>query len=153
MELCSAATLAIVVPPPQVSKKVAGTSTQILVLMVEDDVDAAALIEILLTEDGDQSFRVEWTRNLVEAQCRLARPGVDVVLLDLGLPELTGYKCYRAIEAAAKELPVVIFTGDDRDVSRQLTLKFGAANYLIKGQSSPAELRQALHDAALGLAA
>src|SRR5260370_26725475 len=57
MELCSAATLAIEVPPPRVTHKVAGTSTQILVLIVEDDVDAAALLQILLTEDGDHSFR------------------------------------------------------------------------------------------------
>ena len=53
--------------------------------------------------------------NLLEAMYRLEQTGIDVVLLDLGMPELNGYKSYRAIESVAgRPLPVVILTADDR---------------------------------------
>ena len=76
---------------------------------------------------------------------RLAQPGIEVVLLDLGLPELGGYKSFRAIDAAvAGRIPVVILTSDDSRDSRDLTLGFGASDYLIKDSISPARLRAAV---------
>jgi len=92
------------------------------VLLVEDDAEAAELTQVHLAEDGNDEFRVEWTLNLVDAMTRLARPGIDVVILDLGLPELSGYKSYRVIESASQyKVPVVIFTSDERGVSKDLT--------------------------------
>ena len=92
-------------------------------LLVEDNTEAAELVRAYLTEDGANPFRVEWACNLMEAMGRLAQPGVDVVLLDLGLPELNSYKSYRAIDVAAgTRTPVVILTADNRGVSRDLTL-------------------------------
>jgi DNA-binding response OmpR family regulator len=119
----------------------------IQVLVVEDDADAAALLQVHLMEEDDP-FSVEWSQNLIDAVNRLARPGIDVIVLDLGLPELSGYKSYRVIEAASGyKLPVVIFTSDDSNVSKDLTLGLGAAGYLLKQKSSAAQLRQALRNA------
>ena len=82
---------------------------------------------------------------------RLSEPGIDVVLLDLGLPELKGYKSYRAIGiASADKIPVMILTSDERALTKDLTLGFGAAGYLLKGKTPPADLRQALRDAVFG---
>ena len=118
------------------------------VLLVEDDAEAAELTQVHLAEDGIDEFRVEWTPNLVDAMTRLARPGIEVVVLDLGLPELSGYKSYRVIESAARyKVPVIILTSDDRSLSRDLTVGFGAADYLLKQKCSPAQLRQALRKA------
>ena len=121
------------------------------VLLVEDDAEAAELTQVHLAEDGNDEFRVEWTLNLVDAMSRLARPGIDVVILDLGLPELSGYKSYRVIESASQyKVPVVIFTSDERGVSKDLTLGFGAADYLLKQRCSSAQLKQALRNAVSG---
>jgi CheY-like chemotaxis protein len=50
-------------------------------------------------------------------------------MLDLGLPELNGYRSFRAIDAATNcKVPVVILTADDRSVSRDLTVGFGASD-------------------------
>jgi DNA-binding response OmpR family regulator len=117
------------------------------VLLVEDNEDAAWLVQFCLTGEGEQ-FRIEWAPDLLQAMTRLAQPGIEVVLLDLGLPELDGYKSFRAIDAAADgKIPVVILTSDDSRDSRELTLGCGASDYLIKDRISPAALRAALLDA------
>jgi DNA-binding response OmpR family regulator len=150
MQLSHAATLKCEIPLRAAALPTAtAVGWPIQVLLVEDNTEAAQLVRIYLTEDGATPFRLEWAPTLLDAMTRLAHPGIEVVLLDLGLPELTGYRSYRAIEAAAYKAPVVIYTADDSSVSRDLTLGFGAADYLLKGESSSAEIRKALRNAVL----
>jgi DNA-binding response OmpR family regulator len=119
----------------------------IQVLLVEDNADAAWLVQFCLTGEGEQ-FRVEWASDLLQAMTRLAQPGIEVILLDLGLPELNGYKSFSAIDAAGEgKVPVVILTSDGSRDSRELTLGCGASDYLIKDSISPARLRAALVEA------
>ena len=118
------------------------------VLLVEDSTEAAWLVQAYLRRPEGDQFHVEWTQTIQEAMTRLALPGIEVVLLDLGLPELTGHRTFRAIDAAAShKVPVVILTADDRPVSRDLTVGFGASDYLIKDRISPAQLRESLFTA------
>jgi two-component system catabolic regulation response regulator CreB len=151
MELSSAPTLARATPRRIANLQAATAFARpIQVLLIEDDSDAALLVEVYLTQDEVNPFRVQWVPNLFEAMNRLGEPGIDVVLLDLGLPELSGYRSYRVIEASAGgNVPIVILTSDDRSVSKDLTLGFGAAGYLLKDQNSPTQLRQALRNAIL----
>jgi DNA-binding response OmpR family regulator len=118
------------------------------VLLVEDSEEAAWLVQLCLTGSQEEQFRIEWSQNLFHAMKRLAEPGIEVVLLDLGLPELNGYRSFRAIDAAAGgKVPVVILTSDDRGLSKQLTVGLGASDYLMKDTISPFLLRQALLEA------
>jgi DNA-binding response OmpR family regulator len=120
----------------------------IQVLLVEDNMEAAWLVQACLEWTRGDQFRVEWTRNLLEAMSRLAQPGIEVILLDLGLPELNGYKSFCAIEAASdRKVPVVILTSDERRASKDLTLGFGASDYLLKHRISPVQLRESLKNA------
>jgi DNA-binding response OmpR family regulator len=119
----------------------------IQVLLVEDDPDAAWLVQYCLIGEDDH-FRIEWASDLLQAMTRLGQPGIEVVLLDLGLPELKGYKSFRAIDAAANgKIPVVILTSDKGRDSQDLTLGCGASDYLIKDSISPASLRASLVNA------
>jgi len=149
MELSTAATLVRSIPPQTATlQTMTALARPIQVLLVEDDPDSAALVEAYLTQDEAHSFRVEWAPNLVETMVRLGKPGVDVILLDLGLPELSGYKSYRAVEATVEgKVPIVILTSDERNLSKELTMGFGAADYLLKSANSPSQLRQALLNA------
>jgi DNA-binding response OmpR family regulator len=120
---------------------------EIRVLLIEDNVEQADLVKLNLAEGGDTEFRVEWVPNLVAAINRLAQPGIDVSVLDLGMPELLGPRSHRAIRLTAPDIPVVILTADDHVDSKDLTLAAGAEEYLVKGRSSPGELKQAIRRA------
>ena len=150
MQFSHAATLHCEIPTRAVTLRPAtAAGWPIQVLLVEDSVEQAQLVRIYLSEDQENLFRVEWAPTLIDGMTRLAHPGIEVVLLDLGLPELKGYRSYRAIEAATYKAPVVIYTSDDSSVSRDLTLGFGASDYLLKGESSSAEIRKALRNAVI----
>jgi DNA-binding response OmpR family regulator len=118
------------------------------VLLVEDDPESAALTRAKVSEDQDSSFRVEWTDDLQTAMSRLAKPGIDVILLDFGMLEPGDRKSQPPIKKVVEmKIPVVILTSDESTLSRHLTLGQGAANYLVKRRTSSAELRHALHEA------
>src|SRR3984885_2851670 len=93
----------------------------IQVLLVEDDPDAARLTSTHLNQYEDDLFRVEWKSNIHNALNRLVQPGIDVVLLDLGMPELEGYKTHLAITSVVEKVPVVILTSDDSTISQEIT--------------------------------
>jgi DNA-binding response OmpR family regulator len=120
----------------------------IRVLLVEDDADMANLTCSQISDGRDKLFQVEWKGDLEDAMSRLAEPGINVVLLDLGMQELGGYKTHLAINSVVgKTIPVVILTSDESPVSRNITLEMGAAGYLVKGSTSPVELRETLFEA------
>jgi two-component system catabolic regulation response regulator CreB len=147
---CASALVQEVAHPTMTEQTATRADRPVHVLLIEDDPEAAELARIRLTEDVYEPFRVDWRRTLLEGMGRLIEPGIDVVLLDLGLPELSGYKSYQAVALAAGDrVPIVILTADDRSISRDLVLEFGAADYLLKQESSSAQLRQALRNAVL----
>jgi DNA-binding response OmpR family regulator len=148
---CATMTLTCEIAPLELALKNGAESRRpIQVLLVEDDAETAELLQMGLMDDTDGHFRSEWSRNLVEATKRLAHPGIDVIVLDLGLPESSGSTSYRAIDtAAAYRLPIVIYTSDDRSLSRHVTLKLGASDYLLKHRNSTSQLKRALRGALL----
>jgi glutamate dehydrogenase (NAD(P)+) len=123
--------------------------TAIRVLLVEDNADAAQLVRSQIVGGGKQNlFHVERKDNLQKAMIRLAKPDIDVVLLDLGMPELSGHKTHLAITSVVgTTVPVVILTSDDSVISRNLTIRQGASSYLVKRRTSSFALRQALQEA------
>ncbi len=124
------------------------TPHAIRVLLVEDNPEAAELTRSQVSDVRGNPFQVEWMDNLQNAMRRLASPDIDVVLLDLGMPEMSGHKTHLAIKSVVgKTVPVVIFTSDESATSRQLTIQQGASSFLVKRRTSPAELRRALHEA------
>jgi two-component system KDP operon response regulator KdpE len=120
------------------------------VLLIEDEPEAANLVSLYLTERREDRFQVEWIPDLLDAMFRLQHGGVDVVLLDLGLPDRDGDKSFRAINGMTEgKLPIVILTSDDRPSSRELILASGAVDYLTKQQVSALELRSVLRGAVM----
>lgn len=98
-------------------------------LLVEDDPGVAASTAEGLTAAG---FEVEHLATGGAALDRLAgSPAVDVVILDLGLPDMDGQDVCRAVRAASS-VPVVIVSARGEEVDLVVALELGADDYLVK---------------------
>jgi DNA-binding NarL/FixJ family response regulator len=64
---------------------------------------------------------------------RLKDGGVDVVLLDLGLPDGQGFDAFKKVQAQAPAVPVVVLTGFDDETLAVEAIRHGAQDYLVKG--------------------
>ena len=62
----------------------------VTVLLIEDSPEYAELIRAWLGDEEDAEFVLSWTDSLLEGMNTLAQGGIDVVLLDLGLPDSRG---------------------------------------------------------------
>lgn len=100
-----------------------------LVLLVEDDDQIAAPLIRTLEREGYVVERVPAGLPAVE---RLGSPGVDLVLLDLGLPDIDGLEVCRRIRANGFTGAVLILTARGGELDRVVGLDVGADDYLAK---------------------
>jgi len=117
---------------------------QITVLLVEDDPDDVLVITAGLNT-GRERFRVEIADRLARALRRLETPGIDVILLDLSLPDSTGLDSFWRLQEAAKDVPIVVLTGLDSESLALRLVQEGAQDYLVKGEVSGAGLARSLY--------
>src|SRR5262249_23481745 len=103
------------------------------VLLIEDNPGDARLIEEYLKEVEGLSFRLERCERFVAGLDRLARGGIDVVLLDLSLPDSRGLDTFVRLHAAAPGTPVVVLTGFNDELLAVKAVQEGAEDYLVKG--------------------
>ncbi|MEW6333822.1 MAG: HD domain-containing phosphohydrolase [Thermodesulfobacteriota bacterium] len=103
------------------------------ILVVEDNPADVDLIRETLPDAGPVRFRIEAVSRLSEALSRLKSEGIDLVLLDLGLPDSRGLDTFRALRDAAPQIPVIILTGNSDQEVAVAAVKEGAQDYLIKG--------------------
>ena len=104
------------------------------VLLVEDNPGDARLILEMLKEADHELFNLERVDRLKLALDRLNTTGVDVVLLDLGLPDSTGLATFERTHHVAPREPIVVISGlDDERVALE-AVRAGAQDYLVKGR-------------------
>ena len=114
------------------------------VLVVEDNPGDARLLREMFNEQDSKETEVSYVECLSEAEKYLSENTVDIILLDLGLPDAQGLKAVRRARMAAPHIPLVVLTGlDDESLAIQ-TLQEGAQDYLIKGQIESRALLRAL---------
>jgi putative two-component system response regulator len=119
-------------------------SEKLHVLIVEDNQADIDLIREALPETGPVSFRIESVSRLSEALARLKNEGVDLVLLDLGLPDSQGLETFHKLSEATSHIPVIILTGNDNQEMAVFAVREGAQDYLIKGQLGGSLLTRAV---------
>ena len=110
-----------------------GNDPQVTVLLVEDDEGDADLVEVSLSETKSPVLLLRASR-LETALEQLKSQPIDVVLLDLSLPDTFELRGLTRIREAAPEVPVLVLTGstDDRLSARAFTQ--GAQDFLRKGE-------------------
>jgi diguanylate cyclase (GGDEF)-like protein/PAS domain S-box-containing protein len=115
-----------------------------ILLLVEDNAGDANLLREMLNEPGPNNTTLTHVKRLSEAEQYLAVHLVDIILLDLGLPDTQGLAAVRRTRAAAPHVPVVVLTGMDDQTLAANALREGAQDYLIKGEIEARSLRRAL---------
>jgi PAS domain S-box-containing protein len=116
-------------PPPTEITKPTGSALRILV--VDDNLDAANVLKMLVEEAG-HLVRMAHTGPTALAAALEYRP--DVMLLDIGLPELDGFEVAKRIrrESLLRDIVLVAVTGYRQAADRQRVLEAGFDHYLVK---------------------
>ncbi|WP_426559444.1 GGDEF domain-containing response regulator [Dapis sp. BLCC M172] len=105
-------------------------------LLVEDNPGDAFLIKQLLKIESSLNFNVAHCDRLSLAIKQLNEEKIDVILLDLGLPDSQGFETISHMIEIAPNIPIIVLTGrDDEDFSVQVVQK-GAQDYLVKSEIS-----------------
>jgi len=99
------------------------------ILLVEDDVSLGQGICIALRREA---FAVDWVRDGASALAAINDGGVDLVLLDLGLPRVDGIEVIRQVRAQDSDVPILVLSARERAADRTLGLDVGADDYLGK---------------------
>jgi diguanylate cyclase (GGDEF)-like protein len=116
-------------------------------LVIEDNPGDARLLLEMLNEQGTGDTELTHVECMGDAERYLATRMVDVILLDLGLPDAQGIDTVRRARAAAPSVPLVVMTGSDDEALAAQILQEGAQDYLVKGQIETRELLRALRHA------
>jgi PAS domain S-box-containing protein len=105
------------------------------VLLVEDNPGDVTLLNIMLSEEGGGRISIETASRLADASLRLDRGGIDVVLLDLTLPDAQGIESVVRLQSYAYRIPIIVQTGiDDEDLAVK-AMQLGAQDYIVKGKA------------------
>jgi two-component system OmpR family response regulator len=104
------------------------------VLLVEDDVVLADGLSRILDGHG---MAVEVVNSGIDADTILQRDGVDILVLDIGLPGIDGFEVVRRLRDRGSKLPVLLLTARDAVHDRVHGFELGADDYLIKPFASP----------------
>ena len=114
------------------------------VLLVEDNPGDARLLREMFNEHGSHDTELTHVKSMAEAEKHLAKCPVDIILLDLGLPDAQGLGAVRRAHAAAPRAPLVVLTALDDEALAEQALQEGAHEHLIKGQVETRGLFRAL---------
>lgn len=119
-------------------------------MLVEDNPGDAHLLRAYLSEiDGRPRIVLAHRVDRLEAALATLRddPNIDVVLLDLMLPDSAGLATFREFRAAQPDVPVIVLSGLTDEIARQAVME-GAAASLAKSRIDPASLELAIRSAA-----
>lgn len=113
-------------------------------LVVEDSPGDARLLREMFNDEKGVTTAMTHVATMADAERHLAGNVVDIVLLDLGLPDAQGLDAVRRAHAAAPGVPLVVLTGMDDERRALEALHEGAQDYLVKGQIDSRSLLRAL---------
>jgi DNA-binding response OmpR family regulator len=102
-----------------------GHCGDVRVLVVEDDDAIAVPLSAGLKREGFSVIRAATAEVALEAE------GADVVLLDLGLPDLDGFELCRRLRSRS-EVPILVISARGDEMDRVVGLELGADDYLVK---------------------
>ena len=120
-------------------------------LLIEDDPLYAQAIRGLFMAKG-VTFELEWASSLQKGVTRLSETAnekssaaqIDIILLDLALPDSEGLETFTRVHRVVPDLPIIVLTAtNDDDIAIQ-AMQAGAQDYLVKGDINRHLLQRAM---------
>ncbi len=105
----------------------------IVILLIEDNPGDARQVQEILKDVKGFLFKIEQADRLTRGLSRLEQGDIDIVLLDLNLPDSNGYETFQQMHNHFPEMPVVLLTGLEDDELGLRAVRDGAQDYLAKG--------------------
>jgi diguanylate cyclase (GGDEF)-like protein/PAS domain S-box-containing protein len=118
----------------------------ITVLLVEDNPRDANLVFRALEDRGNR-FSVTTVATLADALVSLSAASFDVILLDIMLPDSSGFATIATIRKAAPAIPLIVLTGFDDNDMAVAAVEAGVQDFLIKGDFEDAMIERAVRHA------
>jgi DNA-binding response OmpR family regulator len=114
------------------------------ILLVEDNPADAMLIQHMLRRAAQQSYRVILASRIQDVERIVHEEHVDVVLLDLSLPDAFGIETVKLLRTITYDLPIIVQTGVDDEQLALACIDAGAQDYLLKNELRPIVLRRTI---------
>ncbi|MFC1744641.1 PAS domain S-box protein [Candidatus Riflebacteria bacterium] len=119
----------------------------IRVLLVEDDPDDINTIKELLQKKEGKVFEIEQVERLATAIKRISSGNIDVILLDLTLPDCSGFDSFTRIHKLDENIPIVILSSSESRKFDVEILHEGVHNFLFKEEIDADSLEQNIEEA------
>lgn len=106
----------------------------IKILHIEDNPADVALVQEILAEAKEFPCTVHHVGLLSLGLEKLTANAIDIILLDINLPDSSGKSTFQAVKERARDTPVIIMTGLDDEQAAINAVREGAQDYLVKSQ-------------------
>ena len=103
--------------------------TEIMIAVVEDEKELCESLKLLLTDKG---YEIVTAGSCGEADKFIGNPQIDMFLLDVKLPDGSGFDICRKIRKSSEEVPVIFLTSCDNEEEIVTGLDVGADDYITK---------------------
>ncbi len=120
------------------------TTRPIRTLLVEDNDSYSRLVAKMLGGTGDISFEIEYADTLARGIEVLGEDGIDLVLLDLQLPDSEGLGSFAELHERYPVIPIIVLTGMSDESLALKAVQLGAQDYLIKGEVDVNQLKRSI---------
>ena len=107
------------------------------ILIIEDEKPAARAMEIKLTKAG---FNVKVVLNGDDGLIELEKGGYDLVILDILIPVIDGWRVLEEIKEKGMKVKVIIVSNLSQPEDKKRAMELGASDYMVKTESTLANI-------------
>ena len=123
----------------------AGKGDELRVLLLEDDPLDVLFLKDVLEKSSVGDFSLTHVTRFAQLEKTLQSSSeYDLIITDLGLPDVQGLETYRQVRLQAPNLPIIVLTGDLDESVGIRAVNEGAQDYLVKGQVSGSGIARAI---------